>query len=77
MPSLSIKKREGMKSKVAIRSHSDQATQDDGNVRLGDFAPAFDTKGSSRQPTVQTKQVARDAATEDGGKVRLGDLIAF
>jgi len=63
-----------MKTKLAIRSQSDQATQDDGKVRLGDFAPAFDTEGGSRQLAVQTKQVARDAATEDGGKVRLGDF---
>jgi hypothetical protein len=67
-----------MKSKLAIRSQSDQTTRDDGKVRLGDFAPAFDTEGGSRQPTVQTKQVARDATTEDGGKVRLGDAsVAF
>ncbi|MEA2872450.1 MAG: hypothetical protein QOH67_2426 [Hyphomicrobiales bacterium] len=66
-----------MKTRLATRSRSDQATQDDGKVRLGDFAPAFDTfdtKDSSRQPMAQTKQVARDAATEDGGKVRLGDF---
>jgi hypothetical protein len=62
-----------MKSKVAIRSHSDQATQDGGTVRLGDMAPAF-TNGGSGQPTVEAKKVARDAATEDGGKVRLGDF---
>jgi len=57
-----------MKSKVAIRSHSDQATRDDGKVRLGDMAPAF-TNGDS-----EAKKVARDAATEDGGRVRLGDM---
>ena len=67
-----------MKSKVAIRSRSDQATQDDGKVRLGDFAPAFSSDGGSRHPAVEAKKVARDAATEDGGKVRLGDAaVAF
>ncbi|MEA2877557.1 MAG: hypothetical protein QOF14_2753 [Hyphomicrobiales bacterium] len=62
-----------METKVIKRLESDQTTEDDGKVRMGDFAPAFDTKASSRPPTAQTK-VARDAATEDGGKVRLGDF---
>jgi hypothetical protein len=66
---MSAAREEIMKSN--IRSHSDEATQDNGNVRLGDMAPAFDSN-ASRQPG--GKKVAQDAATEDGGKVRLGDM---
>jgi hypothetical protein len=62
-----------MTSKLAIRSRSDQATSDDGKVRLGDMAPAF-TDDRSPWPNVPAKKVARDAATHDGGKVRLGDM---
>jgi hypothetical protein len=61
-----------MKSNVSVRLHSDEATQDSGNVRLGDMAPSFDSNGAPRQPG--GKKVARDAATEDGAKVRLGDM---
>jgi hypothetical protein len=67
---MSAAREEIMKSN--IRSHSDEATQDNGNVRLGDMAPAFDSNGAPRQPG--GKKVAHDAATEDGGKVRLGDM---
>jgi hypothetical protein len=42
----------------------DAATQDQGKVRLGDFAPVF-------RPG---DKVIRDAATQDQGKVRLGDF---
>ena len=59
-----------MKADITVRLHSDQATQDSGKVRLGDMAPAFNSKGASQGG----KKVARDAATEDGGKVRLGDM---
>ena len=62
-----------MKSKVAIRSRSDQVTEDAGRVRLGDMAPAF-TSADSCQTTGQLKKVAPDTATEDGGEVRLGDM---
>ena len=41
----------------------DAATQDQGKVRLGDWAPVF-------RPG---DKVIRDAATQDQGKVRLGD----
>jgi hypothetical protein len=57
-----------MKAKVIVHSHSDEATQDVGKVRLGDMAPAFPSEaGAPAKP-------ARDAATEDSGKVRLGDF---
>jgi hypothetical protein len=66
---MSAAREEIMKSN--IRSHSDEATQDNGKVLLGDMAPAFDSN-PSRQPG--GKKVAHDAATEDSGKVRLGDM---
>lgn len=67
-----------MKSKLEIRSQSDQATQDDGQVRLGDMAPAFDSDRASSKPAAEAIKVARHAPTEDGGKVRLGDAaVAF
>src|SRR5215212_7959696 len=70
----SMLQEEIMKAKLAIRSQSDQATQDDGKVRLGDMAPAFDSDRASSKPTAEAMKVTRDAATEDGGKVRLGDM---
>ena len=45
----------------------DTATQDLGNVRLGDAAPVF-----IRSVRAGDK-VVRDASTQDSGKVRLGD----
>ena len=75
---LSLTKDEIMKSKLAIRSRSHQATQDDGKVRLGDASVTFDSDSNSRKPATEAKKVARDVATEDGGKVRLGDAsVAF
>jgi hypothetical protein len=62
------------KSNVLVRLHSDEATQDGGKVRLGDFAPVFHSDDGSSQPRADARKVARDAATEDSGKVRLGDF---
>src|SRR5438105_2126476 len=53
----SLLRRKVMKSKVAIRSRSDEATQDAGKVLLGDMAPAF-TSADSCQTTGQLKKVA-------------------
>jgi hypothetical protein len=68
---MSAAREEIMKADITVRLHSDQATQDSGKVRLGDMAPAFNSKGASQQGG---KRVSHDAATEDGGKVRLGDM---
>ncbi len=43
------------------------ATQDSGNVRLGDAAPVF------TRPVRAGDKVVRDASTQNSGKVRLGD----
>jgi hypothetical protein len=45
----------------------DTATQDSGNVRLGDAAPVF------TRPIRAGDKVVRDASSQDSGKVRLGD----
>jgi hypothetical protein len=67
----SAAREETMKADMTVRLHSDEATQDSGKVRLGDMAPAFNSKGASQRGG---KKVAHDAATEDSGKVRLGDM---
>jgi hypothetical protein len=58
------------------RIHAD--TQDNGKVRLGDWAPVFAPPRTSSEPSSEAAtgsgmKVARDPATSDNGKVRLGD----